>query len=399
LQELLDDCEELQKRKGTGTVGLNLVFLDRLLNKRDVKTVDSGKLAVVAETLGLRLEDVVVSPTPALHGLEDGLLTDLRHACRATAAHAARWMLNVLARPNLVDAGTTSPLKITSTNPAHDRTTRIDRATSDAMHEVLATLARQPGHPLARGYTVVDEETGPMRHGGARRDQPTDLYFFLDPTDDTRLAGRGLGGTCLVSVYGRRLGWLAVAAADPIRRRIYVREAGAPSQVVSVSSFEGDFERGGPEGHERVFRPSGRTEVAGMSLNLYTGKPRRLLASAKVARPLLEAMGEGELLSEGGSRGLILVCEGLVDAAVEIVSGFRALDLMPGAFLAEGAGLTCTDLKGTPLQFGPDRDLEDALDRMVAQPERASKELDKLRRKFIVAASPALAREIAALIP
>jgi hypothetical protein len=276
----------------------------------------------------------------------------------------------------------------------------MDRATSEAMHEVLATLASRPDHPLARGYVVVDEETGPVPFVGlGRGDRVPELYFFLDPTDDTRLAKRGLGGTCLVSVYGRGSGWLAVAAADPIRRRIYVRQFGAPSQVVNVTSFEGNFERGGPEGYEGVFRPSGRTEVKEMCLNLYTGKPRRLMGAATRARQLLETMGEGELLSEGGSRGVILACEGLVDAAVEVVSGFRVLDLMPGAFLGDGAGLTCTDLAGKQLEFGPDRELEDALDRMLLQPSNASKELDKLRRKFIVAATPELARQIAKLLP
>jgi fructose-1,6-bisphosphatase/inositol monophosphatase family enzyme len=95
---------------------------------------------------------------------------------------------------------------------------------------------------------------------------------------------------------------------------------------------------------------------------------------------------------------LILVADGLVDAAVEVAKGYRPLDLIPGAFIAEGVrGVAVVDTDGRPLAFGPDADIEELIDRFLDDKYQPHA-LDSLRKKFIVAATSELAGEIVGAI-
>src|SRR5206468_1992805 len=113
--------------------------------------------------------------------------------------------------------------------------------------------------------------------------------------------------------------------------------------------------------------------------------------------PDLAARKDVNLISYGGSRGPILVAEGIIDASLELTKGFKLLDSIPGLFLAKGAGAYVLNLDtNARFNFGPDGKLE----AIFALPEEQwARELDKYRVRFLVAATEDLAQAILAELP
>jgi transcriptional regulator with XRE-family HTH domain len=302
----------------------------------------------------------------------------------------------------------TLPDKITSESPERDPSHPIDLATSAVIRCVLEWAYRHAPatNPLSQGFHLFDEEFGYIAEF-VRTDMPPRLVVFVDSADDTTRARRGIGGTSLISVYGYGAGWCAVAMGDFTRMNLYWRIAGPrePAEGLHLP-FDPDAKRRlqqtsvdrehftDPVGWPLKLRTATTTALLGASLNIYTGKAARLPDTARNGRRLLDLAGStAEVLSEGGSRGTLLVAEGLVDAAVEFVKGFRPLDFAPGAFLAEGAGAVVVNPdNGQDISFGPDPEFEEIIDQLIPKCDNCI--FDQLRQRFVVAASRPLAEAI-----
>lgn len=398
-KDLAEACRVIARRRSIDWVESDVQWLGDLLGGRRMDSVPWDRLSVVTDALGLELVDVLRDPESKLRALiKSGALAAIGEACKVAVAAAAEQIPAIIRSPWKAGVVNTRVHKIGS--PQDDETDPIDKVASDVIAMQFKELASTPNHPIGPDYVMVDEEMSVTNHAKG----PPKFFIFCDPVDDTLRAKRRIGGAVLISVYMIDVGWIAAAAADPTRMRIYSRVAEDVSKAVEVPSFARRVVDGLPAiqaGTDVRLRPSSRESVEGMVLNVYTSKPARLARAAKDLGRLLETMGSsGRVLSEGGSFGLLLCTDGGVDSAVEIAKGFRPIDFLPGAFLAAGAGATCLRLdpntskpKGA-LSFGPDPKLEAAIGRMIADPASATKELDALRTKFVVAATERLAERI-----
>jgi hypothetical protein len=127
---------------------------------------------------------------------------------------------------------------------------------------------------------------------------------------------------------------------------------------------------------------------------MYLGKAPRIIQAVEQGRGLLDRK-DLVVHSFGGSRGAMLVSEGVIDAAIEYTKGFKHLDGMPGLFLAQGAGATVLDLNdgrtGAEMNFGVDARFEAVFNLPEDQWKHA---LENLRYRFIVACTKELADQI-----
>ncbi len=372
---------------------------------------DSGlsdeNLRKVCAGLGVPYAEVTASWRSLLPRLQ-GAMLQICEVCQMAVVDAMAEARAVILHGYVGPEVRTDPHKITDRPLDDDVTEPIDRVTSDAIQAVLADAHGTRGHPLSEGFHLFDEELGYVdRFVG--RGGSADWVVFVDSADDTSQARRGLGGTSLIGVYHRRIGWAVVTIGDFSRYSLFSRIAGKHSLGLRLQPpATGPFEprsrcKNVPEGVNISVEATRRDTVAGSAINLYMGKPSRILATAKLAAGLLaDDVGVRETFSFGGSRGGLLVAEGVIDASVEVVKGFRPLDFAPGAFLAAGSSAAVLDLEGVPIDFGPDFDFERTLDRIIRDHARGTPIdpaiFDGLRKRFVIAATPGLGAQIVAAL-
>lgn len=317
----------------------------------------------------------------------------------------ARAMWRVLRGCALPYTVTSEGTSLTKLDP-DDLTKAIDRAAQGEILDVLSRAVCTEDNPLSCGFFIVDEERGldRMSAGSGRVDEH--LVVFIDPVDFTAGASRGLDGSVLVSFYDLDQGFVAAVIGDLFHRKLYWRANGTESYCMSVAfdidpiepleSCPDTFHE--PRGHPARLRPSERTSLEGAAVNIYLGKPTRLLEAAKLGSPLWQWNKDGRgidsIFSVGGSLGPVRVAEGIWDASIEVVKGFRTWDFAPGAFLAEGAGASVVDLSGNPISFKLNTD---QMRRHISARFRGAA-MDECRQKFIVAATRELAAQIVELL-
>ncbi|MDX1981973.1 MAG: hypothetical protein SFV51_17005 [Bryobacteraceae bacterium] len=314
----------------------------------------------------------------------------LGHTCTALVTAADRAAHRTLARPWGMRTAETLDCKITGLSPGEDPTQPVDYSTSSAMRALISLLANQNDHPFSHGVLVIDEETGvEIYPAGAR----TYKYILqCDSADDTVAFERKLGGTCLASVYQKGAGLIAASASDYMRGLIYSRVRGASTQAIrfrrKLSGRRDAF------GSIYYLHPTARKELKGATINLYLGHANRIGLCAAHAPKLCDRR-DVSIVSYGGSRGPLLVADGSIDAALEFTKGFRLLDALPGLFLADGAGAVVRGLDehGAFDLHGPYTEMEAILE---TKPRKEwPKGLDRYRVRFVVAATPELAEELA----
>ena len=388
-EEVSSKADQLLRQKGLNvrSGGVSVRTISKVENGDP--TVTPEYLELCAEVLGEPLEFFQRGECPR------PVVSELVRVCLVAvfAAYSAAWA--AILRPWEIDLRPTSRGKI----GAHDPTAPVDQSTSDVMQAVFQQFATTRAHPLSQGFLLVDEERPPrLLPDGASSWQ---YIAQLDSMDDSNAAGAGVGGSILVSIYKRGVGFIAAAACDLMKGIIYSRGINANTQAIRLASEllqnpvrSGDFQE--PVGVPVTLTLSGRKDISNAVINLYLGHANRIGLTATQA-PNLVKRNDVNVVSFGGSRGPLLVTEGVIDASVEFAKGFKLLDAAAGLFLARGAGAVVQNLDdNASFNLGPDEDLE-AIFRL---PETTwPKALDEHRVRFVVAATGDLATGIRALLP
>jgi len=324
----------------------------------------------------------------ARHEVEEITNTILKALVKAH--HAGR---DAVERPHSIpNADRTLPSKITDRSKVDDPTEPVDVATGGPILKTILSEAKKQGHPLREGFDYIEEESGHQRvsaAGYSAQGHPKHCVF-VDSADDTSQFRRNLGGTSLIGVYRHNVGWICAAAVDAVHARLFsaIRGLHPTAEQLPASPPNGSAVRG----RALHLGPSGRKTLRGACANLYLGKPYRILEAATTyAKLLSEANGIRETVSYGGSRGALLCAQGVIDVAVEM-KGFRLIDCIPGAFIAKHSGCSVVDESGQPFRFGVDRELELVL--ASGSGDRIVEHVTKCRRKFICAATDALAQQV-----
>ncbi|GAA4426409.1 bifunctional fructose-bisphosphatase/inositol-phosphate phosphatase [Actinokineospora soli] len=213
-------------------------------------------------------------------------------------------------------------------------TMRVDAAVEDAVAESAQRS----------GVNLLSEEAGFLDHGSA-------LTLVVDPVDGSANAASGVPLSCFAGAL--------------------VRDA-APSEALTVWLDTGRtwWAR---TGHPTPYRTSGRTTLDGATVNLL--RPKRSNRDAWLR--VLDRIGRLRVLGTTCLEAA-LVAEGSVDAFADAGSDtLRIVDLAAAVVTVPAAGGAVIDARGRALEFDPD-----------------------LTRRWsaIVAATPALAEEIAAII-
>ena len=320
---------------------------------------------------------------------------------------------------------------------ASDVTKAID-SISEA--EIARTLETFFGQHFDRGYYLQSEEGSPNRAArpGGRPQGPEDeeIIVFVDPVDFTMAAGRRIDGSILVSFYHRgegEQGMLAAVVGDIFHRTIYcgtkdqspysqevLFEEDPRSPLLPATKRRLDDEealKGMTREGFRLspLRTSGKENLENTAVCVFLNKPGRLLATVAQGNRLWgkkitfkddrgkkkEAPAISEIYSVGGSLGPIRVADGTWDASIEFVKGFRVWDFAPGAFVASRAGASVIDIesgKEFEFRFGLAHDELRKKGRNLISYLSDRGQLDKDRRKFVVAATENLAQGIRTLL-
>lgn len=314
----------------------------------------------------------------------------------AIAAAQAGWQ--TVLRPGLFGPVVTKDSKITGTTKKLDPTSPLDRVTADAMQAYVAYHAEMDGHPLFRNYGIVDEEDGCICPTNASQGD-VEYAIVCDSADDTAAYEKDLAGMNLIGCYRKGVGWVAAAALDFKRLKVFAWVRGCPG-VAATRLIAGETTRGSApqliKGGACRVGPTGRKELAGSSINIYLGKPQRIIDTARIGNRLLTEGGIKEIHSYGGSRGPLLVADGLLDSATEFAKGFKCLDFAPGLLIARSAGCWVNDLDGRPINLDVSTEFEHA----VFDPDVPNRGelIEKNRQTFAVTASEELNAEIRKLL-
>lgn len=312
------------------------------------------------------------------------------------AAYLAAW--RTILRPWEFTKVRTALGKIARDLPLElDPTEAVDYTSSQAMRKIIQSFASSNGHPLSKGIILVDEERGAEMLPDVA--QSWRYIVQIDSCDDTVQLLRLLGGSILCSIYESGVGVVAAAACDFIKGNFYTRGAQGYTQAIRLSQtparlMETENFLSEPEGNLFTPSPSNKTTLANATLNIYLGHAHRIGYVADHGGSLRNR-ADINVVSNGGSRGPLLVIDtDPIDASVEL-RGFKLLDSLPGLYVAAGTRAIVTDLDGHPLRFGPDIDLERIFSRPASE---WSKALNDYRIRFIVAATEALANEIGSVL-
>lgn len=206
-----------------------------------------------------------------------------------------------------------------------------------------------------------------------------DLFFIIDPIDNTDGAIHGSPAYTAVSIYQRSANTvIAAAVGDFLQREIYYADEELPGACrYRVAQTIDEDER-------TELKPSARTELPGSYITLYTLKPQRLLEAAR-AKDLINQLGpHGRIDCIGGAAALCKVAAGSLDAAIEFAKGFQVYDLFPGAYILSKAGGVCPCLDtGNAVSLALSFDAQDQLSDIL-----------RGRQRFVAAATETLSRKI-----
>ena len=290
--------------------------------------------------------------------------------------------------PGWVDDVSTSQSK----SNQDDKTHPMDYFADKAIEEYLMTASKTPGNPLSKGFIYFSEEERPKRISGLNGKEE-DLIVLIDPVDFTESAKLGIEGATLVSIFSQRKGVLVSVVVDLFRDIVFSRQAGRPSfaQKFVFNQDPASSKTNKDELKISLGSPinlflSDQTSLNGATLNIFTGKPSRmLLAGIRAQRIFDRDTGVKTNHSVGGSVAMARLAEGVYDATIE-VRGYRPWDFIPGAFIADGANAVVIDLEGNEIDFGNDRlKFKDG-------------EISNERQEFIIASTVELAEIICDLI-
>ena len=295
----------------------------------------------------------------------------------------------------------TDPGKI---NP-NDTSKHVDLVCGEIIEEVLNQVSKDAGHVLSEGFYYIPEERSATWVQGLTTGSAKKRVIVADEADDTPAFITRLGGTVLLACYRIGFGWIAAAVGDFARRRLYTRIFEKNSSAIQLEY---------PNPHRILYpdlcvpavipsgvllpiSPTTTKSLKNAAVNIYLGKSARVLDTARLGAQLLRKGNIGSIHSHGGSLGPILVAEGSLDASVEFVKGFKRIDLIPGLFVAQGAGAKVFELTSEyeliEFRFGIDFQLESILNS-----QETSELVDLARQRFVVAATAELAEEIATML-
>lgn len=394
------------------------------LSKRAIQLIEKGRpcsptsIRRIADALETEVKEITLpsstpAPLPCLTDpdpvaterkeLTDATQHQLRHL-ETVAQRIVTYGMNQATRayffPHMVAEVETDPQKNTTLSLEDDPTLPMDQAALDALLEGLQVASLDATCPLSEGFRFYNEETGPRDFPGlASKYNPrrAKWIIFGDPVDFTDAAILGLDGSVLLSIYHIEWGYCVAVAGDLFRRKLYWRRRGSHPLVATLDPFDA---MGTPtltapsvSRHSTTMTTSGQSDTKNASFNIYMGKPQRIMDAVQMGGKLLSEGGIKATFSVGGSLGPIRVAEGLFDASVEYMKGFRPWDYACGCFIAKGAGAAVVDLGGEDLPFGPSEDLHEAV-----MADFKGEYLDKCRQKFVVAATEELARRIVQLL-
>jgi len=378
-------------------------------DERHVRRIESGQWHLVSEAAVLDIAKALGKPIEFFFKSELKVLTrDEHRALQAEATQIAQAIcaageaaLNkaafALRNPHRFPPAQTDPSKV---NPS-DKSKLADIVCGEAIAEVLSAVARNRNHVLSDGYYWIPEEREAAWIPGLSNGAIKLRTLIADEADDTPAFATGLGGTVLLACHKAGVGWIAAMVADFARRRLYYRVFGASTVAVQLDepnphhSLLPNLDLQIAELHGRPFHvsPSTTETLADASVNLYLGKANRVLDTARIGEHLL-TKNRAAIHSHGGSLGPVLVADGSIDAAVEFVKGFKRIDLIPGLFIAHGAGakvfLLTEDFELSEFDFGPDSQLAE-----IVKAADKSERVESIRQRFVVAATTELAEEIA----
>jgi fructose-1,6-bisphosphatase/inositol monophosphatase family enzyme len=215
--------------------------------------------------------------------------------------------------------------------------------------------------------------------------QPTNkIVALVDAIDGTDLVARGFSNWCS-----------AFAFFNPKEKRILATVVGHSSGEIYYASSNGAFKRNLDGTIRKLKRsPDEMLEVAEASICFYGQKPHNLLTVVKdePSAAFLEKLATFRyrmreqkeklpfrLYNFGGNPMMVKIPERAVDAVFEL-SGQKAHDVIPGAYIATQAGAILIDLQGKEI------DLAQAL----LTPNK--------KLKYILAATTALSQELRGLL-
>jgi len=292
----------------------------------------------------------------------------------------------------------------------NDPTLAVDLAPALVINSIMKTVCTHSSPSVFAGFNIllVDEEKGAewIVYDTTTPGRRT-IIVFADPLDDTHAFRRHIGGgVCVLTVYLEGWGILASVAGDLGRNTLTWRITDAPSQSVQLKNREipkqspvlpeSLVEMSEIEGSPLALKTTGRRQLAGSSLVMYSGKPDRILENATITEKLMKAGGIAEVFSVGGVRSSLGIGYGCIDSLLEVAKGFRLLDVS-GVYLADGCGATCLELNRTgktftskPFNFGA----IPAIDSAIATGFADMSVMDATRRKHVCTATLELCREL-----
>ena len=389
--ELVDLC------KGSGVYVEIVRELERMTDRRVRSTsrARNSHLKSVADMLELTLRELhLKTPWPgSIHTAEtlSGLGADFVGLMSPLTKQALWSIRTALRRPHLYPHPQTDPEKV---GGLRDKTLNIDQVSGDVILGGLKVASRDSNSFVRNGAWLLREEHKPVFLGeqnASRTNLPN--VITIDEADDSSSFKTGLGGTVLMSLYCPDVGYAAAVIGDFCRERLAIRIHDGNSQFHQLESLEPGSDGSWKHlGTPLVSKPGRQTVLDGASINFFMGKGEIVVGVAESCYGILNS-NLGSVHSFGGSMGPLLVADGSVHASIEVVKGFKKIDLIPGLFIAKGAGCTILELNenydAEEFDFGPDEDIE-----QILGSDNMSQEIESIRQRFVVACTPELAEQI-----
>lgn len=234
-------------------------------------------------------------------------------------------------------------------------------------------------------FIVLTEERGVIYYSRNGNNYNKPIYILnIDPIDSTDLAISGLGGAVSVSVAfmkGKSAELVAAVVGDLMSREIYWA-------FNEINEAYIDF--------EEDLRSSRRTERIKPNVDIPWDEVKLSSFAAKINRfskftckkDLISVLNENSariILHSGGPIPIVKTACGDIDAVVEFIKGYKAIDYAGGLFIAEKAGtkirffdnnFNIENKNASQLNICEGSNLEDSLLNTL-----------KYRQRFIVAAN------------
>lgn len=300
---------------------------------------------------------------------------------KSAMTHAIR----AVRMPHTAGKVSTDAGKKTSSSAQDDPTLAVDAAGLNAIREGLQEASLDADCPLSEGFCFYNEETSRQEFSGLATTfdfRKSKWIVFADPVDYSEGARLGIDGSVLLTFYHVDIGYCVSVAGDLFRNKIYWRSRFRHAMKLELGSDE--------VLPAASLRTTGNKALSGARVNMFTGRPERLVRTVSESGSLLTDGRIKTTFSVGGSLGSLRVADGLYDASCEFTFGFRPWDFAPGNFILAGVpDAVVVDMGGDPIEFGPN----DELMKHVLK-DFTGDSLEACRQTFIAAATRDLADEI-----